>query len=107
MGELATKKQITDALNSARLMVDVLKILEREKEEQEIQSETAILRPSEIRVIDTLANRDVNVNGVALYLNLAVDTVNRHIRAAKDSTGCRTNYDLIKYCHQHGIIYYD
>jgi DNA-binding NarL/FixJ family response regulator len=65
-----------------------------------------IINPKPLGVLDTLANKDLNISQVADHLNISVVTANKHLEVARKAFGARTNYAAIKKAIQSGLIAY-
>ena len=65
-----------------------------------------IINPKPLGVLDTLANKDLNISQVADHLNISVVTANKHLEVARKAFGARTNYAAIKKAILSGLISY-
>lgn len=73
----------------------------------EIKQEVSIaINPRPLRVLDTLANNDLNISQVADKLCISVVTANKHLETARKAFSARTNYSAIKQAITNGLIEY-
>lgn len=75
-------------------------------EEDEEDKKTVSINPRPLRVLDTLANSDLNIAQVADKLCISVVTANKHLETARKAFGARTNYAAIKKAVLNGLIEY-
>lgn len=64
------------------------------------------INPKPLRVLDTLANNDLNVSQVADKLCISVVTANKHLETARKAFGARTTHAAIRRAVMNGLIDY-
>lgn len=64
------------------------------------------INPKPLRVLETLANNDMNVSQVAEKLCISVVTANKHLETARKAFGARTTYAAIRRAVTNGLIDY-
>ena len=62
------------------------------------------INPQPLRVLDTLANNDMNIAQVADKLGIKEITANKHLQAARRAFGVQTNYAAIRLAVQKKLI---
>lgn len=65
------------------------------------------INPAPLRVLQTLANNDLNIQCIAHKLCISVVTANKHLETARKSLGVRTNYAAIKRGLESGLIHFE
>jgi DNA-binding NarL/FixJ family response regulator len=60
--------------------------------------------PKPLLLLTQMARTGLNVKRAALALNMSEDTVNKHIRAAKDALGAKTTAHAVYLAIQRGLI---
>lgn len=71
------------------------------------QKINVVINPKPLRVLETLANNDLNIGQVADKLFISVVTANKHLETARKAFDVNTNYAAIRKAISLGLIEYE
>lgn len=98
----ALKRKVQECRPDLQLLCDAIDFVATRKfpdqllGEEKREAGVIVINPKPLRVLDMLANNDLNITQVAVELNVNVVTANRHLHAVRKAFGVKTNYAAIK-----------